>query len=310
LQKFSLMAPSVYAADFFYELTQLPGSRYELTTGVNLASEVLIGEGSVNDSFDAFEAVSFSYTDPVGDLPADAIFIGTYNDDPRYLVFRNFVTGKIYLATNSEVVEPASASVTTESVPICFLAGTRIAVPGGEIAVEDLRIGDAVVTESGIRRLKFLGHTTSWISTLRATGRMPIRIAAGAFGAQGPHQDLWLSPSHAVLLGDHLVEAGALCNGGSVAQVESLDQLQVTYYNLEFDNHDIIQANGLAIESYYANWRSTGLSRSDWDNYADYVALYGEGGPMRELDLPRIPFARQLPAAVRELIGAQPLLAV
>jgi hypothetical protein len=216
-----------------------------------------------------------------------------------------------YLASKSEFPANESDGIfLRQSTPVCFLAGTRIATAGGEVAVEHLQIGDAVVTSTGVQKLKFLARTTSWIGALRATGRMPIRIAAGAFGHQGPREDLWVTPSHGIVLGGNLVEAGALCNGTSVVQAEDLDQLQVTYYNLEFENHEIIYANGLAVESYYANWRSTGLSRSDWDNYADYVALYGEDNPMRELELPRIPFARQLPAALRELIGAESLLAV
>ena len=79
----------------------------------------------------------------------------------------------------------------------------------------------------------------------------------------------------------------------------------ITYYNLEFEHHEIISANGLEVESYFANFRSNGLSRSDWDNYADYQALYGDGGTMQELDLPRIPFARQLPVAVLERMAAK-----
>jgi hypothetical protein len=34
-------------------------------------------------------------------------------------------------------------------VPVCFLKGTQIWTPGGESGVEDLRIGDFVVTSSG-----------------------------------------------------------------------------------------------------------------------------------------------------------------
>ncbi len=56
------------------------------------------------------------------------------------------------------------------------------------------------------------------------------------------------------------------------------------------------------MESYYANWRGDGYSRADWDNYADYIALYGDSKGMKELDLPRIPFARQLPAELRLML--------
>jgi hypothetical protein len=60
----------------------------------------------------------------------------------------------------------------------------------------------------------------------------------------------------------------------------------------------------LQVETYFANHRGIGFTRNDWDNYADYIALYGSSMPMEELTMPRIPFARQLPAAVRLLLQA------
>jgi hypothetical protein len=301
--------------NFFYRAVNNEDSGvFILQDGVNLVSEgtVTFAErsGSVNDLFVFNERLDVTYEGATG-LPSSLFFQGGINGEKQYLVFYDFLNEGYYIATNVEITDTDSfeGRTVSDSIPFCFFPGTLISTPNGDRAVEALKIGDLVCTQSGHQKLKFLARSTNWIGILRNTGRMPVCITAGAFGDCGPRRDLWLSPSHAVLLGDHLVEAGALCNGTTVQQADDLDQMMITYYNLEFEQHEIIQANGLAIESYYANWRSTGLSRSDWDNYADYVALYGEGGPMRELELPRIPFARQLPASVRELIGAQPLLA-
>jgi hypothetical protein len=87
-----------------------------------------------------------------------------------------------------------------------------------------------------------------------------------------------------------------------VTQPEDPGSFHVTYYNVELENHEIIRANGLEVETYYANWRGEGYSRQVWDNYEEYISLYGESKGMKELDMPRIPFARQLPAELRLML--------
>jgi hypothetical protein len=294
----------LYSANGFYELTQVGSSSFFQATGPDLAVAVDITESS--DNFENAEVCTATFLgwSGTGAAPATLTYRGLYNNDSKYLVFSSGST--MYLVTNQGTITPAQANIANNPTPVCFLAGTRIAVPDGFALIEGLRVGDLVLTASGVKPLKFLARTTSCITSLRTAGRMPICVSAGAFGEAGPSHDLWLSPSHAVKLADCLVEAGALCNGGSVHQPEGLGSMMVDYYNLEFEDHEIIYANDLAVESYYANWRGEGQSRASWDNYADYVALYGEGGQMQEQDLPRIPFARQLPVAVRELIGTTP----
>jgi len=195
---------------------------------------------------------------------------------------------------------PFSTSVLTNVV--CFLAGTLIATPDGDRAIESLKVGDEIATKSGIHKIKFVCRSSRKISCLIDLGRLPICIQAGAFGDAGPTQDLWISPSHAVLVMGHLVEASALLNWTTVTQPDFPGSPVVTYYNIELENHEITRANGLEVETYYANWRGDGYSRVDWDNYDDYIALYGESNGMKELDMPRIPFARQLPAELRLML--------
>ncbi len=214
----------------------------------------------------------------------------------------------------------------TLSVTLCLAAGTLIRTPSGNRPVEELQIGDLVLTPDGPLPLKFLGISTRHVNNLRATGRMPIRIQAGVFGDSLPSADIYCTPSHAFALGDCLVEAQALINGQSIYQLEELseydqrhlveqcspstEQKEVavavamadsfTYYSLEFEKHVLVWANDLLTESYLPTYRDGELTRVAWNNYYNYINLYGSSETMDELPIPRIPFSRQLPLRIRE----------
>jgi len=187
------------------------------------------------------------------------------------------------------------------AAPVCFLPGTLIATPSGLRPVETLQPGDLVLTPEGPEPVRFLGYSNHGQRTLRAIGRMPVAIQAGAFGELGPERHMYVSPSHALHLQGALVEAGALINGSSIRQLnEWPSEEQITYYSIELERHALVWANGLLAESFYPVLDL----RLRWHNHHDYVALYGENiEPMQELALPRIPFARQLPAELRALAG-------
>jgi len=186
-------------------------------------------------------------------------------------------------------------SIQLKDLVVCFVAGTKIRTPEGEKAIEELQIGDLVSTANGAKALKFVCQSTRSFNELLATGKNPIRVAAGAFGATA---DLLMSPSHAINLEGSLIESGALIDHASVERVGEWNAPELTYFNLELDQHELIWANGVATESYFSSYRTNGFSRQSWDNYSEYVALYGEGELMQELDMPRIAFSRQIPAAV------------
>ncbi len=231
-------------------------------------------------------------------------YVGTYNGG---IIVRTgndyFYAGNTGLPTSGSINTPYSfITGATASSPVCFLAGTLIRTPDGPRAIETLAVGDLVSTANGPRPVKFLARSSRDLNTLRGFGKMPIRIAAGALGTHGPERDTFLSPSHAIALDGHLVEAGALLNGSTISQLEAFDAEEITYFNIEFDQHELIWANGMQSESYFASYRTNGFSRDSWDNHDDYLSLYGASAQMEELDLPRIPFARQLPASVRLLL--------
>ena len=139
----------------------------------------------------------------------------------------------------------------------CFTTGTLIRTARGEVAVEELVVGDLAVTASGALR------PITWIGRRDVDGQghalshdqQPIRIRAGAFGPGLPARDLRLSHGHPVLVGADIDGAGGvlvpimcLINGTSVVREAAT---RVTYWHVELDSHDILLAEGLSAESFY-----------------------------------------------------------
>jgi hypothetical protein len=199
------------------------------------------------------------------------------------------------------LADPASFEMpdfSSGDTPICFLPGTLIATPSGEKPIEDLCIGDHVVTASGrIAPVRWIGRQT--VSTLfrDPLRTLPIRIRAGAFGDGLPKRDLLASAAHAFLLDGILVNAGALVNGTSILRETAMPQV-FTYHNIELAEHDLILAEGTPAETFVDN-----VDRRSFDNAAEHEALYGDVS-IAEMDLPRAASARQVPAALRNRLTA------
>ena len=138
---------------------------------------------------------------------------------------------------------------TVGDVPPCFAAGTRILTDCGEVEVENLAIGDRVVTTSGKPLpVKWIGHRALDCRRYRDPSAVwPVRVAAAAFGDAQPSRDLWLSPGHCVADEGVLIPIRHLVNGRSIVQVEVNE---VEYWHVELDEHDILLAEGLPAESY------------------------------------------------------------
>lgn len=150
--------------------------------------------------------------------------------------------------------------VNASSIP-CFVAGTLIETPTGEVPVEALMPGDLVLTrDDGPQPLRWIGART-----VAAQGDFaPILIHAGSYGS---HRDLMVSPQHRILLrdayaellfgeGEVLVAAKDLVNDRSVQRHPGGD---VTYVHLLFDRHQVIYSEGLATESFLPGPQTTHL---------------------------------------------------
>ena len=178
--------------------------------------------------------------------------------------------------------------------PQCFLAGTRIATAFGEAAVEDLQVGDLILTAEGTALpLAWLGHTKVSARFADPLRFWPVRIKAGALGPDRPKRDLLLSPDHAVLVGDALIHASALVNETSVVRERRVPDTFV-YYHVELERHSLVLAEGVLAESFVDN-----VDRMNFDNWAEHEALYPDGRTIAELPHPRAKSRRQVTMGIR-----------
>ncbi len=152
----------------------------------------------------------------------------------------------------------------------CFVTGTSIGTPSGEVAVEALRVGDSVSTHGGhARAVRWIGWRSHAADMVAANPHLrPVRIRAHALAAGVPARDLLMSPSHALLVDGVLIPAGALVNDVSIVRDPAG---AIAYFHIELDRHDVLLAEGAPAESYFEI-----AGRETFDNAADYVAPTGE----------------------------------
>lgn len=135
----------------------------------------------------------------------------------------------------------------------CFAQGTLIETNKGPVAIENLEIGDLVITrDHGARSIRWIGN-----SNVVGQGKFaPIMIKRGALGNA---RDLRVSPLHRMLIcgwqaelmfgePEVLVCAKHLVNSDTIF-VDPCNE--VTYFHLMFDEHQIIMAEGCPSESYF-----------------------------------------------------------
>ncbi len=134
-----------------------------------------------------------------------------------------------------------------DEVP-CFLKGTLIRTPTGEVPIETLKEGDEVVTTTGeIKAITNIQRAT--VPPTESTN--PYKIPEGDLGAT---QDLYLSPTH-----------GVRTAGGETVEAQFLGYPQekmdtpVEYYNISIGRlrSELIYANGVAVESMGADGKNT-----------------------------------------------------
>jgi len=176
-----------------------------------------------------------------------------YTDDgSRYFTPNDGSVLTAGTATAVTFVNTSTQMPVTDLAPPCFTSGTLIATPDGEIAVEELRVGDLVLTkDSGAQILRWIGHR-------KVTGQggfAPILIKTGALGNR---RDLRVSPQHRMLLADWRAElfcgesevlcaANRLVNDSSIIR-DPCDEVE--YFHLMFDRHEVIFAEGTPSESF------------------------------------------------------------
>ncbi|EAP79869.1 Hint domain-containing protein [Sulfitobacter sp. NAS-14.1] len=147
-----------------------------------------------------------------------------------------------------------------EEVVICFTPGTTIATRRGEIPVQQIKVGDLVVTrDNGLQPVRWVGRRNlGRDNLLRTPGFNPVRIKAGAFGEGVPQRDMMVSPNHRMLVASETAEVMFSEREVLVAAkhlvgldgVETVTPDKVSYIHMLFDNHEVVFADGTWAESF------------------------------------------------------------
>lgn len=160
---------------------------------------------------------------------------------------------------------------------VCLTAGAMVATPDGPVRTDRLRRGDAVLTlDSGPQPIRWIGKRRIRFDPRPHPGQ-PVQIAKGAFGPGLPTHDLILSPSHRVLMQTAPCHAlhdplGALAPAKALTRLPRVRRLtgrrEITYFNLLLPRHEVIIADGIAVESLFPGPEAfaslDGIERADW----------------------------------------------
>ncbi|WP_420396763.1 Hint domain-containing protein [Nioella sp.] len=226
------------------------------------------------------------------------------NGDPIIEVYNaTFGSYSYYQLSSDPNLQGNTLSITQSGTyQMCFTAGTKIEVAGGEVPVETLCIGDRIVTTAGrTAPVKWIGRQTVATRFGPADRLMPVRFAAGSLGEGVPHSDLTVTADHGMLVDGVICHAGALVNGTTITRVPLAEMGEsYTVFHIETEAHEIILANGAPAETFIDN-----VSRRVFDNFAEFEALYGDVPEMEELPYPRAMSARQVPAWIRRALSAR-----
>lgn len=166
----------------------------------------------------------------------------------------------------------------TLPAPTCILRGTYVRSMSGDVPVESLKIGDLIQSSmtGEFRPIRWIGRRllagSSFDTEHLRKVHLPVRIARGAIAQGLPARDLYISPGHALLIGQYGVSARLLINGSSVRQVDAMEEIE--YFHIELDSHDGMYAEGLPVETYLE-----ADNRQAYDNAAEYEALYPGDDP-------------------------------
>lgn len=305
-------------ADHTYSSVGYPNDAYYLPEGTDLKVMDLKlvdedGDGDIGpgDTINGSEVTASYLGDAVG------VDFGDGEQIVEGVTFYLSDGSQVFMATDGTQLEDGEATGSkwvhsSTDVPVssitapCFVAGTLIATPAGEVPVETLRAGDLVLTrDHGAQRLLWVGQVT-----LPGEGEAaPIRFDPEALGGERP---LWVSPQHRMLLQDGrldlllaedevLAAACHLVNGDSVVPDP---RMQVTYVHLLFAQHEIVFAEGVPSESFHPGeegMRSFGPGRreSAAETFPDLAAFLTGYGPCAR----RVLRAHEAVVAGRVVIG-------
>ncbi|WP_295512609.1 Hint domain-containing protein [uncultured Sulfitobacter sp.] len=226
------------------------GDGIDTITDFNTGNTGTLNDGdSTNNDFINLSA----FYDDIWELHADQADDGILNQSNDGIGGADYSNNASF-GTGGLIFSGASAdspSFTSENTGVvCFTTGTAIRTPRGDVLIEDLRVGDLVITaDNGPQPIRWIGTRQLDHEALRAAPNLrPILIKADALGNV---RSLFVSPQHSMMVGEsNLVRAKHLAEYMPGVRIAS-GKRSVCYVHLMFDAHQIIFAENALSESFY-----------------------------------------------------------
>ena len=155
-----------------------------------------------------------------------------------------------------------TSTPTSYATIACFVRGTMIETDRGLIPVENLKAGSRVLTADGVyKTLRIPMSRKLSAQDLRDNPKLtPIRITAGALGDGMPKRDLLVSRQHRMLVSSKICERMFGKPDVLIAAIRLTElpgifieptEMDVEYFHLLFDQHEVIFAEGAPTESFF-----------------------------------------------------------
>ncbi|MEM1150793.1 MAG: Hint domain-containing protein [Pseudomonadota bacterium] len=229
--------------------------------GSDTITDFSLGEDLLDSS--ALTDVGNALTNQDGLVTANEVIVSGGGGSPQVLTFPSGETVTVSDGT-VDTSTPATqfASLVTMGIPPCFTPGTLIRTSQDDVPVEELNVGDLILTaDHGLQPLRWIGRRDLVFdeSNPRGDKDKPILICAGSLGHCLPLRDLVVSPQHRMVLAGPTVQAAhgvpevlALAKGltGKRGVRKMNGKKKITYYALLFDRHEVIYAEGAQTESF------------------------------------------------------------
>ncbi len=217
----------------------------------------------INDVDEAGHGVSQAAIDASGDADGDGI-ADVVDDVDGWDVNDNDIdgTGNFTLADSDDDVPadgsgavPLSADLDFRDVVPCFAPGTMLQGKWGEIPVEEIQLGDLLMTvDHGLQPVRWVGkRTVSTAELVRHPNLRPVIVRKHAFGNR---RKMLVSPQHGLVMqfgsNDLLVRAkhAAEILGGKYARTHR-SSTAVTYIHIMFEQHELVLAESSPTEAFY-----------------------------------------------------------
>ncbi|CAI3922246.1 unnamed protein product [Commensalibacter communis] len=136
----------------------------------------------------------------------------------------------------------------------CFLAGSLISTPMGDVKIEALRLGDEIytLTPQGkkLQVITSIVCDTYYVKNISFDdiAGYPVCITKDAIAPSVPYKDLFVTAEHCVFLDDKFIPVRMLVNGRSIYYDRS--KMKFIYYHIETGEHSVIIVNGMLTESF------------------------------------------------------------